>query len=127
MLGGFMQDINAIWWLLIILAVVAGLFFIALKRKPKSHADKQAKNKKPKPSIPKNLLKLSQFIQGNFPEYEVSTRSHHLLLVQQGKKIAMLTMDKQIEVGNRELGGVKVINLHQIPSKTQLKELIQEG
>ena len=121
MLQGLMQDMNAVWWLLIVLAVVVGLFFIALKRKPQDH---KPKNKKPVPSIAKNLLKLSHFIKSNFPEYEVSTRNHHLLLAQQGKKLAMLTMDKRIEVGSRDLGGVKVINLHTIPTKTQMAEFL---
>ena len=120
MLQGLMQDMSAIGWLLIVLAIVIGLFLIALKRKPENHSATHAKNKKTAPSIPKNLLKLSEFIKSNFPEYDVSARPHHLLLAQQGNKVAMLTMDKQIEVGSRELGGVKVINLHKIPTKAQM-------
>lgn len=114
-----MQDISAVWWLLILLAVVGGLFFIALKRKPSAQEDKTKKDK-PIAPIPKHLLKYSQFIQTNFPEYEVSVRAHHLLLAQQGKKVAMLTMDKQIDEGSRQLGEVKVVNVHTIPNKAQM-------
>ncbi|WP_227429956.1 hypothetical protein [Psychrobacter sp. I-STPA6b] len=120
--------LDGIWWLIIIVLVTGGLALMALKRSPQHTHAQNAKDKHAtlnNTSIPKNLLKLRKFIQSNFPEYDVATRAHHLLLTQQGRKVAMLTMDTKIEVGSRELGGVKVINLHRIPNKVQLAELLR--
>ncbi|WP_230659161.1 hypothetical protein [Psychrobacter sp. I-STPA10] len=112
--------VEGIWWLIIILVVTIGLFLLALKKKPLQSNVLQPT----KP--PKKLVKLSEFIHRQFPEYEVNIRPQHLLLSNQGKKVAMLTMDNNLATGSRKLGEVMVINLHDIPNKVQLKELLSD-
>ena len=66
------------------------------------------------------LQKTAALLKESFPEYQVVHKNKHLLLSKQGKKIAMITVDKKIAVGQRRLGDIPVINYHRAPSRAQL-------
>lgn len=112
--------IDGIWWLVILIAVVAGLWFFAKSRAP-NHADKQGiKSKNKKTAVNDALQKTAEVIKQNLPDYRVKRKAHHLLVSKKNKKIAMITIDKKLATGQRRLGGVPVINYHHVPSRTQL-------
>ncbi|MBO1529986.1 hypothetical protein J3492_02010 [Psychrobacter sp. F1192] len=118
--------IDGIWWLVILLAVVAILWFVAhLRGKVESsaHNDPQSTIKKTSPNDA--LQKTAVILQRHFPSYRVTRRSNHLLLVKQDKKIAMITIDKNIAVGQRRLGEVPIINYHRVPNRAQLSASLQ--
>ena len=73
-------------------------------------------------SLQKTLALLKQY----FPDYRVTRKTNHLLLSQQDKKIAMITIDKKIAMGQRLLGEVPVINYHRVPSRAQLTANLQD-
>ncbi|WP_352339003.1 hypothetical protein [Psychrobacter sp. 16-MNA-CIBAN-0192] len=66
------------------------------------------------------LQKTAALLKESFPEYQVARKGQHLLISQQGIKVAMITVDKKIAVGQRLLGGIPVINYHRVPSRAQL-------
>ena len=66
------------------------------------------------------LQKTAILLKDAFPEYQVVHKNKHLLLSKQGKKIAMITVDKKIAIGQRRLGDISVINYHRAPSRAQL-------
>lgn len=118
--------IDGIWWLVILLAVVAILWFVAhLRGKAESsaHNDQQSTIKKSSPNDA--LQKTAVILQRHFPSYRVTRRSNHLLIVKQDKKIAMITIDKNIAVGQRRLGEVPIINYHRVPNRAQLSASLQ--
>lgn len=122
--------IDGIWWLVILLVIVAALWLIAHLRGSK--VDKNGKtinnsHKSPKPPTNDSLQKLSELIRLHFPEYQVSRRANHLLITKQGVKVAMLTIDKSVATGQRRLGEVPVINYHRVPSRAQLSAHLQDS
>ena len=61
-----------------------------------------------------------------FPDYNVARKVNHLLISKQGRKVAMITIDKKIAASQRRLGDVPVINYHRVPSRAQLTASLQE-
>lgn len=114
--------IDGMWWLLIIVAVIAVLWLIAAKRGAKST---QGGSGKPAPAANDALQKTATLLAKSFSEYRVTRRANHLLISQQDKKVAMITMDKKIAVGQRRLGDVPIINYHRVPSQTELSTTLQ--
>jgi hypothetical protein len=74
-----------------------------------------------------SLQKTSALLKQYFPDYRVNRKANHLLLSKQDKKIVMITIDKKIEVGQRRLGDVPVINYHRVPSRAQLTAHLQDA
>ncbi|GAA0310005.1 hypothetical protein [Psychrobacter aestuarii] len=111
--------IDGTWWLLIIIAVIAVLWLIASKR-----GDKAATGKTGTPPSNDALQKTAALIEKAFAHYRVTRRANHLLITEQDKKVAMITIDKKIPVGERLLGDVAVINYHSAPSKAELKKIL---
>ncbi|AMN48943.1 hypothetical protein [Psychrobacter sp. P2G3] len=119
--------IDGIWWLVILLAVIAVLWFIAHLRGTKSnYKDKNHKLSATKSQANDSLQKTAVLIKQHFPDYRTSRRAKHLLIVKEGKKIAMITIDNSIAVGQRRLGDVPIINYHRVPNRAQLSTDLQD-
>ncbi|MGM8872410.1 hypothetical protein ACS8E3_12070 [Psychrobacter sp. 2Y5] len=108
--------IDGIWWLVILLSVVAALWLLAKARGAKV-ANGASANKLPKNDA---LQKTVTLLKNSFPEYQVSRKAKHLLVSRQGKKVAMITIDNSIAAGQRRLGEVPIINYHRAPSRELL-------
>lgn len=120
--------IDGIWWLVILLVVVTGLWLLAHKRGAKNdskNSNVKASGKKilANDALQKTAVMLKQY----FPDYRVSRKGNHLLIIKQGKKLAMITIDKKLATGQRRLGDVPIINYHRIPSRAQLSANLQEA
>lgn len=119
---------DGIWWLVILLAVGAALWLLAKSRG--NQALSQSKNSAFSNSspVPDNdaLQRTLRVVKQHFPDYRVARNRNHLLITKQGAKIAMITIDKKIAVGQRHLGGVPVINYHRVPNRTQLNAYLQD-
>lgn len=123
--------IEGIWWLVILLSVVALLWLVGYLRGAKDSARNVADNKNKnilgsQPATNDALQKTMLLIRKHFSDYQVSRKAKHLLISRQGKKIAMITIDKKLAVGQRILGGVLVINFHRVPSQKQLSADLQD-
>ena len=118
--------IDGIWWLVILFAIIVALWLVAKSRGAKSgekHGSAKSKNTIPNDALQKTSALLKQY----FPGYRVTRKANHLLVSKQGKKIAMITIDKKIAEGQRRLGDVPVINYHHIPSRAQLTANLQDA
>lgn len=120
--------IDGIWWLVILLIVVAGLWLLARQRGAK-HSDnhKNRSSSQTKSTANDALQKTAVMLKQHFSEYRVTRRGSHLLIIKQGKKIAMITIDKNIATGQRRLGEVPIINYHRTPSRAQLSANLQDA
>ncbi|SNT69089.1 hypothetical protein [Psychrobacter sp. LV10R520-6] len=118
--------IDGIWWLVILLAVVASLWLLAYLRGAKSD-DKTKASSRAKISPNDGLQKTAAMLKQYFPDYRVSRKNNHLLVIKQGKKIAMITIDKKLATGQRRLGDVPIINYHRTPSRAQLSTNLQDA
>lgn len=118
--------IDGIWWLVILLAVVAILWIVAhLRGKKESSAHNNYKSTSVK-SLPNDALqKTAALLKQHFPSYSVTRRANHLLIAKLDKKIAMITIDKSVAVGQRRLGEVPIINYHRVPNRAQLAASLQ--
>lgn len=115
--------IDGIWWLVILVSVVVGLWLLAKARGAKA-ANGASTNE-----LPKNdpLQKTAALVKRIFPEYQVSRKAKHLLISSQGKKVAMITIDKSLAAGARRLGEVPIMNYHRVPSRAQLTANLQDA
>lgn len=119
--------IDGIWWLVILLAVVAVLWFIAHLRGSKSNDKDNNYKLSAAKSLPNDSLqKTAVLIKKHFPNYRASRRANHVLIAKGDKKIAMITIDNSIAVGKRRLGDVPIINYHQVPSRAQLSANLED-
>lgn len=120
--------IDGIWWLVILLAVVAILWFVAHLRGAKVN-NANNKQKSTSAKLPPNdaLQKTAALIKRYFPDYHVTRRANHLLIAKLDKKIAMITIDRSMAVGQRRLGEVPIINYHRIPNREQLAANLQHA
>ncbi len=118
--------IDGIWWLVILLAVVAILWIVAHLRGTKvnsAHNDQKSTSAK---SLPNDALqKTAALLKRHFSSYSVTRRANHLLIAKLDKKIAMITIDKSVAVGQRRLGEVPIINYHRVPNREQLAASLQ--
>ena len=119
--------IDGIWWLVILLAVVAALWLVAKSRAPKNVDPRNIKSKNKKTPANDALQKTSVLIKQYFPVYRVTREANHLLVSKQNKKIAMITIDKKLATGQRRLGDVPIINYHRTPSRAQLSTNLQDA
>lgn len=120
--------IDGIWWLVILLVVVALLWFVAhLRGTNSNNTDKNQKLSVAKPLPKDSLQKTAILLKQHFPDYRASRRANHLLIVKGSEKVAMITIDKSIAVGRRHLGGVPIINYHRVPSRAQLLANLQDA
>ena len=120
--------IDGMWWLVILFVVIAVLWLVAKSRGTK--ADKTSQNVSEKNTeAPANdsLQKTAALLKQYFPDYRVTRQTNHLLLSQQNKKVAMITIDKKLAIGQRRLGNVPVINYHRAPSRAQLMANLQDA
>ncbi|MCG3879844.1 hypothetical protein [Psychrobacter sp. Ps6] len=118
--------IDGIWWLVILFAIIVALWLVAKSRGAKAgekHGSAKSKNTIPNDALQKTSALLKQY----FPGYRVTRKAKHLLISQQGKKVAMITIDKKITEGQRRLGEVPVINYHRVPSRAQLIANLQDA
>ena len=118
--------IDGIWWLVILFAVIVALWFIAKSRGTKTeekHGSAKSKNTTSNDALQKTSVLLKQY----FPDYKVTRKANHLLISQQDRKLAMITIDKKIASGQRLLGDVPVINYHRVPSRAQLTANLQDA
>jgi len=108
--------IDGIWWLVILVSVVVGLWLLAKARGAKAASSNNTNE------LPKNdaLQKTAALVKKCFPEYQVSRKAKHLLISRQGKKVAMITIDKSLAAGARRLGEVPIMNYHHVPSRDVL-------
>ena len=120
--------IDGIWWLVILFTVIAVLWLLAKARGAKA-GEKPGHKLSAKVNKPINdsLQKTSALLKQYFPDYQIKRKANHLLLSKQDKKIAMITIDKKIDVGQRRLGDVPVINYHRVPSRAQLTANLQDA
>lgn len=118
--------IDGIWWLVILITVIAVLWLLAHLRGNKNIDAVTSDNKSvAQPSAHDALQKTALLLKQYFPDYHVSRRDHHLLISKQDKKIAMITIDKKLVAGQRYLGDVIIMNYHGMPSRTQLSDHLQ--
>lgn len=128
--------IDGMWWLVILLVTIVALWLLAKSRWGRARQDigsqaaMTAGPKRPYKTTAKrlqkdSLQKTAALIKQDFPEYAARIRKHHLLITKQGKKIAMITIDKSIANGQRRLGDVPIINYHRMPSRSQLSASLQ--
>ena len=118
--------IDGIWWLVILFTIIVVLWFVAKSRGAKAgekHSGAKSKNVAPNDA----LQKTSAILKQHFANYRVTRKANHLLISKEGKKIAMLTIDKKLAVGQRRLGEVPVINYHRVPSRAQLTANLQDA
>lgn len=111
------------WWLIIVLVVVGVLFAIALSRRD----NKSSQKDKIKPVAPPtaDIVKLDQLLNRHLPNV-TTTVKHNRILVQDGQnQRLMLTMDKKLKAGSRQLGEAMVINFHKLPNAEVLKQTVQ--
>ena len=120
--------IDGTWWLVILIAVIMALWLLAKSRGTKT-LDNNNNKSLASVNIPSNdaLNKTLKLVKQHFPDYRVSRKGNHLLLAKQGVKIAMITIDKKVAVGERHLGEVLVINYHRVPSRAQLGINLQDA
>ena len=125
--------IDGIWWIVILVAVVAALWLLAHSRGTKDgNTDKtktplRANSSRANLSSNDALQKTAALLKKSFPDYRVTRNNNHLLISEKGKKIAMITIDKKIAIGQRRLGEVPVINYHRAPSRAQLSANLQNA
>lgn len=125
--------IDGIWWIVILVAVVAALWLLAHSRGTKDgNTDKtktplRTNSSRAKLSSNDALQKTAALLKKSFPDYRVTRNNNHLLISKKGKKIAMITIDKKIAIGQRRLGDVPVINYHRAPSRAQLSANLQNA
>ncbi|MGO2340673.1 MAG: hypothetical protein ACTH5M_08775 [Psychrobacter sp.] len=118
--------IDGIWWLVILFTIIAILWFVAKSRGAK--AGEKHKGTKSKNTAPNDALqKTSAILKQHFPDYQVTRKANHLLISKQGNKIAMMTIDKKLAIGQRRLGDVPVLNYHRVPSRAQLTANLQDA
>ncbi|ABE74241.1 hypothetical protein [Psychrobacter cryohalolentis] len=117
--------IDGIWWLVILMAVIVGLWFFAKSRAPNNLHDTKSRDKK-KP-INDALQKTAEMIKQYFPDYRVTRKGSHLLVTRQNIKIAMITIDPKLAASQRRLGDIPVINYQRVPSRAQLDANLQEA
>lgn len=115
--------IDGIWWLVILFVVIAALWLLAKSRGTKVG---KANTKQSKTPVHDGLYKTAAILKKYFPDYRVTRKTNHLLLSEQDQKIAMITIDKKIAIGQRRLGDVPVINYHRVPSRAQLTANLQD-
>ena len=118
--------IDGIWWLVILFAVIVALWLIAKSRGTKTeekHGSAKSKNTTSNDALQKTSVLLKQY----FPDYKVTLKANHLLISQQDRKLAMITIDKKIASSQRLLGDVPVINYHRVPSRAQLTANLQDA
>lgn len=114
------------WWLVIILVITAALFIWGMSR---HRSDNSANtDKKPKISKPSaDLIKLDEMIAQHLP-MTITTLRHNRIVIQAPKadtehnQTIMLTIDKKVAAGSRQLGDATVINFHKVPSAEALKQ-----
>lgn len=112
--------IDGIWWLVILIAVVVGLWMLAKSRAPKTADNRAIKTSNAKKPLNDALQKTSELVKQTFPDYGVNRKANHLLISRQHEKVALITIDKQLAAGQRRLGDIPVINYHRVPSRAQL-------
>ncbi len=124
--------IDGKWWLVILSAVIIALWLLASTRGTKNVRNNKntraMSNSAIKKASPNDALqKTAMVLEQNFPDYQVTRRSKHLLISKLNKKVAMITIDKSIAAGQRRLGEVPIINYHKVPSRAQLKTNLQDA
>ena len=119
--------IDGIWWLVILLAVVIGLWVLAKSRAPKAADKHNLKSGRAKTPLNDGLQRTAELVKQYFPDYRVNRKANHLLISKQDKKVAMITIDKKLAAGQRRLGDVPVINYHRVPSRAQLTANLQDS
>ncbi len=118
--------IDGIWWLVILIAIIVILWLVAKSRGAKAgekHGSAKSKNTVPNDALQKTSALLKRY----FSEYTVMRKTNHLLVIKDGQKVAMITIDKKIVEGQRRLGEVPVINYHRLPSRAQLTANLQDA
>ncbi len=119
--------IDGIWWLVILLVVIVALWLVAHSRSSTVSTNTRSRvlvGKKPLSND--SLQKTAVLLKKHFPNYHTSRRAKHLLIAKGDKKIAMITIDNSIAVGQRRLGEIPIINYHRVPSRAQLSNDLQE-
>lgn len=119
--------IDGIWWLVILIAVVIGLWLFAKTRAPKSTDLHDTKSKLKNKPMNDALQKTAKMIKQDFPDYGVTRKGSHLLVSRQNTKIAMITIDPKLAASQRRLGDIPVINYQRVPSRAQLDTNLQEA
>lgn len=82
------------------------------------------------PIANRELKTLRNKIENDFPQFIAVLRQNHVLLKKTSSQnttenIAMLTIDKQVDIGRRRLGDVTVINFHSLPGCEELRIELQ--
>ena len=111
------------WWLIIVLVVVGVLFAVALSRRDDRPSKKTSVPLAAQPTA--EIVKLNQLLTRHLPQVK-TTLKHNRILVQDGNnQRLMLTMDKKLKAGSRQLGEAMVINFHKLPNAEVLKQTVQ--
>lgn len=119
--------IDGIWWLVILLVVIVALWLVAhLRGSTVGTNDGSRVLVGKKPLSNDSLQKTAVLLKKHFPNYHISRRAKHLLIAKGDKKIAMITIDNSVAVGQRRLGEIPIINYHRVPSRAQLSTDLQE-
>lgn len=122
--------IDGIWWLVILLSVVVGLWLLAKSRGERKSNNASGSNDDLKqPKLPSNdaLQKTLVLLNKHFPQYRVTRKANHLLIIKQTRKIAMITIDKKVATGQRLLGEVPILNYHRAPSRELLAANLEDA
>mgnify|MGYP003592266678 CR=1 FL=1 len=117
--------IDGMWWLVILLTIVIALWLFA-KSRGVTASEPQLRATDRKYPVNNALQKTALLIEKHFSDYKVARKNNHLLISRQGKKIAMITIDKKLAAGQRRLGDVPVVNFHRVPSRDLLAVNLQD-
>lgn len=119
--------IDGIWWLVIFVAVIVGLWLLGHRRGASEGSEDKTTTGTRSKLLPNDALqKTATLLKKDFKEYHVTRNGNHLLLIKQDKKIAMITIDEKLAAGQRFLGGVPILNYHRTPSRVQLSDNLLE-
>ena len=113
------------WWLIIVLVVIGVLLAVALSRRDRSVSSKSSESAKAQPSA--EMVKLHQLLSQHLPQVTTTLKHNRILVQGRDNRRLMLTIDKKLNTGSRQLGEAKVINFHRLPSVDVLKQTVQDS
>ena len=107
-------ELDGIWWFVIPVSVVVGLWLLAKARGAKAASSDNTNE------LPKNdpLQKTAALVKELLSIKSAAKPSIYSLAVK--VKVAMITIDKSLATGARRLGEVPIMNYHRVPSRDVL-------
>ncbi len=105
--------ISGTHWLMILAVITITLFAIALLIQKRNTEKKNA---------PPLIQTFHQMLIDNISEYNFALNKNHITVVNNDKKIAMITLDDRQKIGQRKLGEMVIFNYHKLPKYQKVLE-----